>query len=248
MKKKNGNNYNLRTLGKLLLIVAGCITIFVVWLFAFGLERPFSVDTSLINFYPCKLPCWYNLQVGQSTYENVIDQIHWIPIVPLFYYTAEVKYVETDQLTEIYWPNTTSGAGSFVFDHYILQKVEFSPNVRISVRELINIYGLPECVEIYKLPVGDILSSYLSFYMSYPKYGLLVEFVFPFSDENYFDVPQEQTYRITVTLFRPGLTIEQFFAERSGGAPEEQTRRYIKERVIFNWNGVDRIDYIDSYD
>jgi len=130
------------------------------------------MDKSILTGEPCEAPCWYGLEVGQSTRTEVLDVVSSLSFIdpeetierPSSYWDASKQELlsSTHLLFECKQPKYSACAGvEFVNDELVefvndeLKSIHLRPNYYLSFQEVVEHLGTPDYVQF--LPFGEMI-------------------------------------------------------------------------------------------
>ena len=146
-----------------------------------GLIPPYTFDNSIVQGTPCKLPCWQDLSVGESSFEQVKQFLLQSNFVP-----NELVHISSSR---IYWAWSTSHRGTFTFDHDVLTSMDIAPNFRFRVSDVFKFIGEPEAIRGQGSSIDQEPIIELDLY--YPRQGIVIRTYFEIKDIHRITIPSD---------------------------------------------------------
>ena len=149
--------YHIRFLALFAILITACN----------GTTGEYPVDQSFLTGEPCPAPCWYGLEIGVSTEEELLETL------------KKLSFVDQEsihQVNNVFWPGEVAYAIEYncsrqsgylcgdvgLVDQTIIYISQFL-QYRLTLREVIDILGPPEYMDYYWMDPHNpqILVSFL---------------------------------------------------------------------------------------
>ncbi len=127
-------------------------------------------DRNYLSDLPCSAPCWQDITPGQTTRPEVIEKLKNLEYIQV----SSIKEAGNSEYGGVTWywkfPITAPYQNSISWDKNIVQEIRLGVYNKLTVEEVIGIFGPPEGIDVGEGGVPE--HWYLIFDLYYPSKGI----------------------------------------------------------------------------
>jgi len=164
-------------------------------------------DDSLFNQSDCGFPCWKGLIPGQTTGDNIHQQLQEIEFVSK---TNLHENIDGNSLAIRWWHSAPQQQSRLIVRDNVLSSIEIVPHIKFTFEDILSAYGEPTAV-IARLSRTDTGYYLVTIYTVYPEIGAIFQFELENETQPYVikdDIDGKEFY-----LFQSASSLDEFTAQ-----------------------------------